>query len=202
MPKKFNLKKRLSDLIASATSDNPAKSDEAPWIKHVALLTGVLAALAGFLTVRTTSLTNDAIYQSNQAILAQSQSSDAWAEYQANSIKARIIETQLLSAQNLTAAAKDSLTQGDNELRARQPQNKETATEKEQERDQYIAASLKRLGEKDILGYAGLAAQVGIALASVAAMSRKRSAFTIAILIALASLGITVYAFIVHGITV
>jgi Domain of unknown function (DUF4337) len=197
--KKEPLKERVTSFIASLTDESaPPSPKDAPWIKHVALLTGVLAAFSGFLTVRTTSLTNDAIYQSDQAILAQAQASDAWAEYQADSIKARIIETQLVSSSPLSASDKAALSKADDEIRARQPQSKQTATDKSQTRDRHLEAGHKRLGEKDTLGYSSLGAQLGIALASVAAMTRKRIAFQYALLIGVASLLVTGYAFFEH----
>ncbi len=102
--RKKKLVSRAKKLVEVFTKPKVAEA-EAPWIKHVALLTGVLAAVAGFLlTVRMTILTNDAIYLSNQAILAQTEASDAWAEYQADSIKARIVETQLIPSNPLDAA--------------------------------------------------------------------------------------------------
>src|ERR1700727_1579979 len=92
--------KTLAENLTPPEADKPPSTtisehaDEYPWLKHVAVLTGVLAALAGFLTVRSTVLTNDGIYESNQAVLAQTEASDAWGEYQADSIKARVVEMQ------------------------------------------------------------------------------------------------------------
>ena len=194
------LKKSVAHMVAALTDEN-SKPDpaSAPWIKHVALLTGVLAAFSGFLTIRTTGLTNDAIYQSNQAILAQAQASDAWTEYQADSIKARIVETQLIPSNPISAADRDALTKTDAEIRARQPQSKQTALDKTQLRDDHFQAGLKRLGEKDTLDYASLAAQLGIALASVAAMSRQRAAFHISVAVGIGALAIAAFAFIQHG---
>ena len=175
----------------------PATQD-APWLKQVAMLTGVLAAVSGFLAVRSTNLSNDAIYESNQAVLAQAESSDAWSEYQAESIKARIIETQLVPSSPLSAADKEALTAEDNEIRARQPASKQTAIDKAAARDAHMSEGLSHLAEKDLLGYAGLAMQIGIALASVSALVRKPSAFYAGAVIGVAGMGIVAYAFIVH----
>jgi hypothetical protein len=67
--------------LAEKLTKREAETGSAPgWVGYVALLTGILAGIAGFLTVRATVLTNNAIYESNQAILAQAQTSDAWNE--------------------------------------------------------------------------------------------------------------------------
>jgi hypothetical protein len=140
-------------------------------------------------------LTNSAIYQSNQAILAQTESSDTWAEYQANSIKARIVETQLIPSNRMSAKDRADLTVVDEDLRGRQPKLKETATEKAAERDNHLKEGLGRLAEKDLLEYASLCAQLGIALASVAALVKKRGIFHVAIAVGVAGIAVTAYAF-------
>lgn len=191
--------KFIKGLTQSDRDDEESKGpNDPPWVRQVAMLTGILAALAGFLTVRSTNLTNEAIYQSNQAILAQAIASDSWAEYQADSIKARIVETEILPSSPLNAEDKSKLTKIDDGLRERQPQSKKLAEDKEHERDDHMSSGLKRLGEKDLLGYAGLAAQLGIALASVAALVRRRFAFHAGILVGTFGILITAYAFLVH----
>ena len=169
---------KVKERLELARNEDTANT---PWIKQVAMLTGVLAAMSGFLEVRSTVITNDAIYQSNQAILAQSQASDAWNEYQADSIKARIVETALETTSNLNAEKRASLTKEDGDLRDRQTGIKQTALAKIDERDTHLKDGRGRLAERDLLGYAGLAAQMGIALASVAALVRWRAPFIVGI---------------------
>ncbi len=168
--------------------------EKTPWVKQVAMLTGVLAAMSGFLDVRSTVITNDAIYQSNQAILAQAQSSDAWSEYQADSIKARIVETAMDTTANLKADKRAALTSTDMDLRDKQTKIKQEALDKAAERDQHLQNGAGRLSERDLLGYAGLAAQLGIALASVAALVRWRAPFMVGIAAGILGLGIAGYA--------
>jgi hypothetical protein len=158
------------------------------------MLTGVLAALAGFLTVRSTILTNEAIYESNQAILCQTQASDAWSEYQADSIKARIIEMQLLPSSPLSAEDKASLAREDEAIRLRQPKSKQLATDKTQERETHLGAGVRLLNKKDLLGYASMAVQLGIALSSVAALVCKRIAFDMGALIGCIGIALAAYA--------
>jgi hypothetical protein len=187
---------RLVDWVKAHIADG--KDENPPWLKQVAMLTGVLAAFSGFLAVRSTTLTNDAIYESNQAILAQAESSDEWAEYQADSIKARIVETALSTANALPPDRRTSLENDAADLRDRQPKVKEIANAKADERDRHLKDGLKHLEEKDLLGYAGLAAQLGIALASVAALVRMRAAFYTGILAGTAGISIALYAFATH----
>ncbi len=67
--------------------NNPQPASGPRWMRFIPLLTGILAAAAGFLTVRGADLANQAIYHSNQAVLYQAKASDTWTEYQADSIR-------------------------------------------------------------------------------------------------------------------
>jgi hypothetical protein len=192
-------KKPKTSLIKGVVEKLSAKAGgetEPPpsWLKYVAMITGVLAGLAGFLTVRSTTLTNTAIYESNQAILAQAQSSDAWSEYQADSIKARVVETQLLASNTIEPQNRKALEAAAEEFRARQPKSQHEAEAKSAERDAHLAQGKNLLQARDLISYATLAAQLGIALASVAAMVRMRRAFDAAVVVGLIGVAIAAYA--------
>jgi isochorismate hydrolase len=191
-----NFKDAINRMVAVITERSASEGDAPGWLKQVAMLTGVLAAISGYLTVRSATLTNDAIYMSDRAILAQTQSSDAWAEYQADSIKARVVETAILTAPN--SPNLDALTKEAKELRDRQPGLRKTATEKAAERDAHLKDGGKRLAERDQLVYAGFAAQVGIALASVAALVKMRSIFYLGIGAGVVGVALMIHAFALH----
>jgi hypothetical protein len=192
--------KKLVEGVKARVDQGKAEGggESPPWLKQVAMLTGVLAAFAGFLAVRSTTLTNEAIYQSNQAILAQAESSDAWAEYQADSIKARVLETALATSSAVPPDKRAELEAEAAELRDRQPKSKQTATARADDRERHLKMGLRQLAEKDLLGYAALAAQLGIALASVAALVRIRAAFYAGIAAGTIAIAITAYAFAVN----
>jgi hypothetical protein len=193
------LKKLVEGVETRVDQDKPkVGGDGPPWLKQVAMLTGVLAAFAGFLAVRATTLANEAIYESNQAILAQTEFSDAWAEYQADSIKARIVETALAASSAVPPDKRVSLEADAADLRGRQPRSKQTATARADDRERHLKMGLRHLAEKDLLRYAGLAAQLGIALASVAALVRRRAAFYAGIAAGTIAIAITAYAFAMH----
>jgi hypothetical protein len=169
------------------------------WMKRVPLLTGGLAALAGYLTVRGSGLSNEAIYQSNQAVLRQTQASDKWSEYQADSVKARVVETSLDTlAATASAESRQRLTAALDDLRKRQPSLQAAAAALEHERDDLLVGGQRRLAEKGIDDYAGVAAQLAIALASVAALTRRPAAFTAGVVAGLAAVVMTGYALLMH----
>jgi len=167
------------------------------WLKHVALLTGVLAALSGFLTYRTNVLSNAVLSENNQAVLAQTQASDKWTEFQADSIKARMVETELEGSTSFSPADRAELTQYAEEARQRQPVLSQEATDLEGQREVHLKIGIQRGREKNILGYGSTCVSLAIALASVAALTQKRIAFNIAVLAGLAGVGITIYGLIV-----
>jgi len=185
----------MTNTLAAKVAADPSSPH---WMKYVALLTGILAALGGFLTVRCTNLSNEAIYMSNQAVLKQAQASDDWEEFQANSIKARIVESQLAAAATVADSQKQEWTKFDEEVRARQPVLRQEAIQLEAGRDDFLARAYRRMSEKDLLSYGGMAVQFGIALASVAALTKRKGAFHGGLAAAAIGVVITAYALISH----
>ena len=168
-------------------------------MRRVPLITGALAALAGYLTVRGAGLSNEAIYQSNQAVLRQAKASDTWGEYQADSVKARVLETAMVTlAPSVGADVRRQLSADIDDLRRRQPPLAAQAKGLEGERDQLLAGGQRRLSEKNLDDYAGVAAQLAIALASVAALTRRQAAFTAGVLVGLAAVTLTAWALVSH----
>jgi len=183
--------------MTAAFVKKAAEDPTAPtWIRYVAMLTGALAAVAGYLTVRSTVLSNQAIYNSNQGVLYQAQASDAWAEYQADSVKARMSEIAMKTTKDPDAI--QWLTVQDVVTRDRQPQAKKDAQDLELERNDVLAHSKRLLGERDILQYAGMAVQLGIALASVAALTRRYDAFMAGVICGVLGVLTTGYALAAH----
>lgn len=170
-----------------------------PWMKRVPLITGSLAALAGYLTVRGAGLSNEAIYQSNQAVLRQAVASDTWGEYQADSVKARVLEVALATLPPTSPpAVRQKLSAEADDLRRRQPSLRDQAKDLERQRDQLLAGGRLRLAEKGLDDYAGVAAQLAIALASVAALTKRPAAFTAGVAVGLVAIALTVWAMLSH----
>jgi hypothetical protein len=182
--------------MASDTSisvETPQSSATPVWMKRVPMITGVLAGLAGFLTVRSANMSNQAIYNSNQAVLHQAQASDAWAEYQAESLK-RHMDQVAIKTSRLDASTQQDLEAEIKKMRDRQDQLTVTAKAEETLRAEELNNGQQKLAVKDLLDYAGVAAQLGIALASVAALTRVRPAYHLGIFIGAIAIAITVYA--------
>ncbi len=171
-----------------APTGRPA--DGPPWLKYAAVVTGIFSAFSAFLLARSTHLANDAIYQSNQAVLFQAQASDTWAEYQADSVKARIVETELAFHPDAPAAVLRDQTASRDDFRARQPPLRRRAEQLQDQRDGALRLSNRSVGDRGTLTTAGVLVQAGIALASVAALTRRREALIVGGLCGLLAVGL------------
>jgi hypothetical protein len=179
---------------ATETTRTQQVDSSAPvWMKRVPMITGVLAGLAGFLTVRSANMSNQAIYNSNQAVLHQALASDFWTEYQADSLKRHQDRTALMIP-NLDPANRSELESEIKTMRERQDNLTNQAKAEETLRAQELDDGRQKLAIKDLLDYAGVAAQLGIALASVAALTRVRAAYYLGIAFGALGMLITAYA--------
>ena len=183
-----------SNPIDYASGKSTSEPSTPTWMKRVPLVTGILAALAGYLTVRQANLSNEAIYHSNQGVLHQARASDKWTQYQADSIKRHMDETALLIGIS-DPASKAKMEDQIKELReVRQPAEKADAEAAEKTRDDELEGGHARLRQKGLLDYSGMSIQLGIALASVAALTKKYPAFAVAVVLGIFGIAITAYA--------
>jgi hypothetical protein len=146
------------------------------FIQMVALATGLMAVLAAVGAQQAASLSNEALLASNQSILSQTKASDTWNEYQADGIKRRVFETQALvtagdgqKSQELSGEAKREAD--------KQPGLMKEAQHLETERDALRAESQDKNAIHETFARSVGALQIGIALASISALTRKRELF-------------------------
>jgi hypothetical protein len=178
-------------------SKHAAADPDAPhWMRYLAMMTGALAAVAGYLTVRNTMLANEAVFHSTQAVLYQAQASDSWAEYQADSIKARVAETA--EETDADAASRQKLAQQGQDMRGQQPAARKRAQDFEDRRNAQLTESGRLLFERDILQYAAMATELAIALASVAALTKRRQLFMIGAVVGVVGVSLSGYALVYH----
>jgi hypothetical protein len=168
-----------------------------PWMRRVPMVTGALAALAGFLTVRGAELSHQAIYHDATAGLYQNKASDTWGQYEAESIKKDNVETALMISQ-LDPDQRAKLEARKKQFADRQPALQATAKEYEADVETEKSGGDKLLSEKAMTDFAGVAAQLGIALASVAALTKKSAWFGVGVVCGLLALLITGWSFLVH----
>jgi hypothetical protein len=83
-----------------------AERPPASWTLWLSLSTALLAVLAAIASLESGARANEAIIAKNDAVLHQSKADDAWAHYQAMSIKAVVYVTQSETATGPGLAAK------------------------------------------------------------------------------------------------
>jgi len=142
-----------------------------PFISRVSITIAVLAVLAA----ATGSLENieaaGAITASSEAVLAQNRASDTWSEYQAESLKNHLYG--LFADEGGPDALRYRQTAA--RQRARRDELKPRAIAKEQERDALLKVSRERERRHYGLAAAATLLETGIAVCTVAIITRKRT---------------------------
>ena len=188
----MNLFKVLSDFLKRvAFCQRTVTVTEPAWFPWMAAMTGVLAAVAGFLVVNAGNLANQAMIDSSLSTRAQTKASDFWNEYEANSIKATVVETELLHCQNAEMKILNTL---DKKFRTREPGLMDQAKEQETEAEKFGESVEHRMKERARLTYAMVAIQSAIGICSIAVLSKKHTAFVLGAVISLIGIAITVFA--------
>ncbi|HVA24038.1 MAG TPA: DUF4337 domain-containing protein [Chloroflexota bacterium] len=166
----------ISEKIDALREEQEKSGPFGSFIQFTALTIGLMAVLAAVAAQEAASLSNEALLLSNQSILSQTKASDTWNEYQADGVKRRVFETQaLVTAGNATqsqALAAQAKREAD-----KQPELMKEAQSLESERDQQRNESESKNAVHETFSRSVGAFQIAIALASISALTRKRSLF-------------------------
>jgi len=145
-----------------------AAHERDPYISRVSITVAVLAVLAASAGSLETVENGRAITESSEAVLAQDRATDAWNEYQADSLKRHMYD---IAAENgLAHFHKDSQDQ-----RAAQDTARDKAQEAEKDRDLHIRGSAQHESRHHWLTGAATLVEIGIALSTVAIITRRKS---------------------------
>jgi hypothetical protein len=143
------------------------------WLVSLSLSTALLAVVAAIAALQSGALANAAIVEKNDAVLSQAKADDAWSYFQAKSIKATIFATQAeVAAANPELAArfqKDAAKQ-----KGEQEELKKQAEEHEKKVAELNVESAHSLHRHHLFATSVTIFQVAIALAAIAALTRKQ----------------------------
>ena len=162
-------------------------------LRHVPLVAAVLAVLAGLSSLLSARTGEAVLATRSEAVLSQSLATDAWNEYEADSLKAHLNES--LGAIVSAAAARRSLAADAKKYRARQGPLRVKAQAQESQRDADMTRSDGFARRKQILDVAVALFEISIVLTSVAAMVRRPTLFIVAAIMAAAAVACDVFAF-------
>ncbi|HLY66415.1 MAG TPA: DUF4337 domain-containing protein [Chloroflexota bacterium] len=164
------------------------------WIQMVALTTGVMAVLAAVGAQESATLSSEALLLSNRSVLAQAKASDAWNEYQADSVKSKVYDTQTLVAAGNPSQAAAFSGQAQSEA-AKQPGLQSEAQNLEAERDRLLTESGQKNAIHETFARSLGALQIGIALAAIGAVTRRRESWYLGCVFGLAGAGLLGWGF-------
>lgn len=152
---------------AQETIEHHAHEAKESWIMGVALTAAILAASAAVTALL-------AEHHANEAMITQIQASDKFNEYQADSIKRKILEIKkaMLAAQHQTLDPKDEQSLA---------KYAETMPEIKKEADEKVAESAKHLHHHHPLSFGVTMFQVAIAVGAISVLTKKKPFWFVAI---------------------
>jgi hypothetical protein len=169
-----------------------AAREHDPFISRVAITVAALAVLAAVAGSLETVEGGRALGASSEAVLKQDQATDAWDEFQADSLKKNIY-TIAADAGGAKAAdyRKEAKSRTD-----KQNKDKKTAGDRESERDELMAESRKHEDRHHWLTGSATLFEIGIAMSTVAIITRRTWLWGTAMLFAAGGLVLLGYTYI------
>ncbi len=166
------------------------------FLRSIALITAIFAVVAAIAALQAGGTVNEALMLRTDAARLQSEASDQWAFYQAKGVKAAVQEASRTSW--LSLGKQPPAEYGENQKRYAEDQEEiqAKAQEKERERDEKIRESDHLLHRHHRFAQAVALLQVSIALAAVAALTRQRPIWWIALLAGLAGIVLAAMTFV------
>lgn len=163
-----------------------AAHEHDPFIAQVSITVAVLAVLAASIGSLETVEAGGAITAASEAVLSQDRATDAWNEYQADSLKKHIYAI----AADAHGPKADAYARTSNEQVEKQAEIKRRAEEGEAERDKLMAESRLHEHRHHWLTAAATMVEIGIAICTVAIITRRRHFWLGSILLAVIGLGL------------
>jgi hypothetical protein len=148
-----------------------AAHEHDPFISRVSITIAILAVMAASIGSLETIEAGGAITSASEAVLSQDRATDVWGEYQADSLKKHLYglaaDAGGANAGKYAGTAKD---QG-----AKQAELKKQAQEDEAERDKLLATSRRHEHRHHWLTAAATLLEIGIAICTVAIITRRQA---------------------------
>lgn len=143
-----------------------------PLAQRIALMTAILSTVGAIVNYASGSAQNEALFLKNESILKQSQASDQWAYYQSKSTKLHIADAAAKLAAD-PAVRQGFIAERDAEDKGRiQVQHEAQALQDESRR--LARESDIKLRPHEYLARALSFLQIGIALAAITVLTRRR----------------------------
>ena len=147
-----------------------AAHERDPFISRVSITVAMLAVLAAIVTSLETVESGRAITTSSESVLAQDKATDAWNEYQADSLKRHMLEIAAdQGGANAARYDKQSAEQATKQTLAKQQAHLD-----EEERDLLVRESGEHEQREHWLTGAATMLEIGIAMSTVTIITKRR----------------------------
>jgi hypothetical protein len=140
--------------------------------QKIALMTAILATVGALISYQSGSAQNEAMFLKNEGILKQAEASDQWSFYQAKSTKRHIAEAVADLATSVEVKSKYLGEQAKQAQEMVEVQHKATTLQAESRR--LNEASEAKLKPHERFALALTFIQIGIALAAITVLTKKR----------------------------
>jgi hypothetical protein len=157
-----------------------------PFISQVSITVAILAVLAAGVSSLETVEAGGAITSASEAVLSQDRATDAWNEFQADSLKKHIYGIAADAGGPKAAKYADTAK----EQTGKQNEVRKKAEEDEAEREKLMGVSRLHEHRHHWLTGAATMLEIGIAISTVAIITRRRQFWLGAILLAVIGLGL------------
>lgn len=190
------LKDKLEEAREAGEGGEERPGGRTPWTVWLSLSTAVIAVLAAIASLEAGANANDAIVRKDDAILHQGKADDAWAHYQAAGIKAVVYATQAEGASRPDLAARWH-GEADRE-RGAQRELKDEAESEEERVAEMDEKSSHKLHVHHQFAKSVTVFQVSIALAAIAALTRRKPMWWVSLAAGAAGAGFFVLGLLLH----
>ncbi|HLK23091.1 MAG TPA: DUF4337 family protein [Caulobacteraceae bacterium] len=168
-----------------------AAHESDPFVSRVSITIAILAVVAATAASLETFESASAIIAANQAVLAQEQATDQWNFYEAKSLKKNMYAIAAAAGgANAADNAKKAKTEGQG-----QDQAQAEAKAFEHQRDRALEKSESHEARHHRLSIAATLLEIGIAVSTIAIITKKRWPWIGASLLGLAGVAVAIWAY-------
>jgi hypothetical protein len=164
------LRERLEEAREHAHKHGGGES----WVMALSLSTAILAVLAAVASLESGSFANQALADKNDAVLAQAKASDAWAFFQAKSIKSAIYASQAEAQRKADPDVFGKLSKEAERYKTESDDLKKEATESEKQVKEKQVHAEHNFHHHHLFAYAVTIFQVSIGIAAIAALAKRK----------------------------
>ncbi|HEX7836919.1 MAG TPA: DUF4337 domain-containing protein [Kofleriaceae bacterium] len=168
------------------------KAPAAPgWLRYLSLSTAMIAVFAAVASLESGASSNEAILAKSEAMLHQSKASDAWAFFQAKSLKATVSEGESEIIQDAKPERAAKFAEKAKGYRGESDEIKERAEKLERQVDDDNERSKALMERHHGFAISVTLLQIAIALSAIAALTRRKPLWFIGM--AVSAVGIAMF---------